>query len=144
MPFISITRLRIRSIRFLPSFAIYTLRSISQVKRSPGFQGGNLLPDRSWTFWTMTAWDSEQSMRSYMTSGDHKSAMPKLLDWCDEASVVHWNQQETGLPTWREADTRMRADGRVSKVRNPSPDHASLNFRAPRERGGGPINPARA
>ena len=140
MPFISVTRLRLRSIRYLPSFAVYTLRSLGQVKWSPGFQSGNLLLDQSWTFWTMTAWDSEESMRGYMTSGPHKAAMPKLLDWCDEASVVHWFQEETVLPAWTEADRRMRASGRASKVRNPSPQHASLSYRPPRAKGGGPIH----
>ena len=94
MPFISITRLRVRSVRFLPFFLLYTYRSLGQVKKSSGFQGGGLLADRSWTFWTMTAWDNQESMRRFMTSGSHKAAMPKLLDWCDEASVVHWERPE--------------------------------------------------
>ena len=55
MLFISITRLRIRSIRLLPAFALYTLRSRNQVRHAPGFQGGSLLIERAWTFWTMTA-----------------------------------------------------------------------------------------
>jgi hypothetical protein len=33
-------------------------------------------------------------MRAYMTSGVHLKAMPKLLDWCGEASVVHWTQDD--------------------------------------------------
>ena len=132
MPFISITRLRIRSVRFLPGFALHAMRSMRQVKTAIGFREGALLPDRSWTFWTMTAWDSPESMRLYMTSGDHKLAMPRLLDWCDEASVVHWERAEEDLPSWTEADQRMRAQGRASKIRNPSPQHASLHYREPR------------
>ena len=104
MAFVSLTRPRLRSIRFLPAFALYTMRSLRQVKRSTGFKGGGLLPDRSWTFWTMTAWDSQTSMRAYMTSGSHKVAMPKLMTWCDEASVAHWEQEERELPSWTEAD----------------------------------------
>ncbi len=132
MPFVSITRLRVRSIRFLPFFVRYAYRSVRQVKTSPGFQCGGLLADRSWTFWTMTAWENQESMRRFMTTGSHSAAMPRLLDWCDEASVVHWEQAEAALPTWTEADQRMRASGRVSKVRNPSPQHATLTYRAPR------------
>jgi hypothetical protein len=94
MPFISITRLRVRSIRFLPFFMLYTFRSLRQVKSAAGFQNGGLLADRSWTFWTMTAWDNQESMRRFMTAGSHKEAMPRLLDWCDEASVVHWDQTQ--------------------------------------------------
>jgi len=118
-----------------------TLRTLHQVKRAAGFQDGRLLPDRNFAFWTMTTWDSENSMRRYMTTGSHKKAMPKLMDWCDEASVVHWEQSQAALPSWPEADQRMRAEGRASKVRNPSPHHATLSFRTPRLTGGGPIRP---
>ena len=144
MPLISITRLRVRSIRFLPAFALDVLRSRSQVRRAPGFQGGSLLLDWGWAFWTMTAWDSEENMRRYMTTGAHRIVMPRLLDWCDEASVVHWTQPETTLPSWAEADRRMRASGRPSKVRNPSPQHATLAYRGPYFTRGGPIRPAHA
>ena len=40
MPLISLTRLRLASPRYLPGFAWYALRSISQARRSPGFRGG--------------------------------------------------------------------------------------------------------
>lgn len=139
MVFVSLTRLRLRSIRFLPLFAIYAVRSSRQVKKAPGFVSGKLLPDRSWTFWTMTSWDGQENMRRYMTSGAHKAAMPRLLHWCDEASVAHWEQEATALPSWEEADRRMRESGRVSKVNQPSPNHAGLNYRKPRAGGGSSI-----
>ena len=139
MPFVSLTRLRIRSVRFLPYFVIQTMRSLRQVKQAPGFRTGALLADRSWTFWTMTSWDTQEKMRQYMISGAHKTAMTFLLDWCDEASVAHWDQVEETLPSWTIADQRMRERGRPSKVRNPSPRHASLSYRAPRTTFGGPI-----
>jgi hypothetical protein len=131
MPFVSVTRLRIRTFRFLPFFGIHTTRTIAQVKAAPGFVCGSLLPDRRFTFWTLTVWDSQQSMRNYMTSGAHKTAMPKLMHWCDEASVTHWDQPESDLPTWTEADRRMRNEGRASKVAHPSPSHAGLNYETP-------------
>lgn len=132
MAFISLTRLRLRSIRFLPVFALHTVRSNRQVQRSRGFLGGSLLPDRSWTFWTMTLWESQEAMRAYMISGAHKQAMPHLMDWCDEASVTHWDQVNPELPTWAEADRTMRARGRVSKVRFPSADQTAMSYREPR------------
>ena len=141
MPFVSLTRLRIRSVRFLPAFAVHTLRSIRQVKSSPGFLSGALLPDRRFSFWTMTAWDSQESMRQYIITGDHKRAMPHLLHWCDEASIAHWDQPDATLPSWEEADRRMRETGRISKVLHPSPHHATLSYRPPRTTLGGPIYP---
>lgn len=143
MPFVSVTRLRIRSARFLPLFAVHTLRSLQQVKRAPGFNGGSILADRRWTFWTMTSWNSQDSMRGYMTGGSHRAAMPHLLDWCDEASVVHWDQTENALPSWNEADQHMRESGRASKVRFPSACHATLSYRPPRVTTAGPIRSAK-
>ena len=128
---VSLTRLRIRSIRFLPFFALHAIRSLRQARKSPGFKTGALLPDNKWTFWTLTAWDSEQSMRAYMLSGSHKRAMPKLLHWCDEASVARWQQPDASLPTWAAADERMRTTGRPSKVHHPSPQHATLTYAPP-------------
>lgn len=142
MPHISLTRLRLRSIRFLPRFAIHAFRSNRQVARAPGFLTGSILPDRSLTFWTMTAWDSPESMRAYMISGAHKSAMPHLLHWCDEASVAHWSQPDATLPSWTEADHRMRTTGRPSKVLHPSPAHATLAYRTPRTSTAAPIHRA--
>ncbi len=136
MIFVSLTRLRIRSFRFIPLFAIHAIRSMRQVKMAPGFQCGALLPDSNRVFWTLTAWNTQGNMRRYMTSGSHKAAMPHLLHWCDEASVAHWEQMENSLPSWTEADKRMREEGRASKVRNPSPQHATLTYAAPRITGG--------
>jgi hypothetical protein len=58
------------------------------------------------------------------------------MQWCDEASVAHWEQEEGTLPSWEEADRRMRESGRASKVRYPSAEHASLNYQKPRTSGG--------
>lgn len=132
MVFVSLTRLRLRSIRFLPGFAFYAVRSQMQVQKAPGFLKVELLPDKKWAFWTLTAWDSEESMRRYMTSGAHKKAMPHLMHWCDEASVAHWTQEDAVLPTWAEADKRMRDTGRASKLKYPSPQHAGLQYEAPK------------
>jgi hypothetical protein len=139
MIFVSLTRLRIRSVRFLPLFAFYTFRALRQVKKATGFQKGALLTDRSWTFWTMTAWDTQENMRQYMTTGAHKEAMPGLLHWCDEASVAHWTQPEADLLSWTEADKRMRAIGRASKVLHPSTQHATMTYETPRTTATGEI-----
>ena len=139
MVFVSLTRLRLRSIRFLPAFAVYAMRTRAQVRKSPGFQAGALLPDRRWTFWTMTAWDSQESMRAYILTGAHKESMPYLMHWCDEASVAHWTQEEKALPAWTEADRRMRTEGRISKVLHPSATHAGLKYREPRVTASRPI-----
>lgn len=142
MPFVSVTRLRIRSVWFMPWFTLHALSTQRQCKRANGFLGGSLLPDRRLTFWTMTLWQDQADMRAYVTGGAHFKAMPKLLDWCNEASIVHWTQDDVLSPSWEEADRRIRTQGRLSKVRHPSAYHASLNFDAPRTTAAAPIKPA--
>lgn len=141
MAFVSITRLRIRRLVFMPGFFVHAIRAQRQLQRAPGFLAGALLPDRQRIFWTMTLWDSADSMRTYMTSGSHRAAMPKLLVWCDQASVVHWDLADAQLPSWAEADRRMRQDGRASKVRHAAPGHAAMDFAPPRLDRSVPIAP---
>jgi hypothetical protein len=139
--FVSITRLRIRAIRFLPQFVLYAFRAREQARAAEGYAVGALLADRRRTFWTMTVWESADAMRAFMLTGAHKAAMPRLLDWCDEAGVVHWEQPDPALPSWREADDRLRRDGRPSKVRFPSPDHGAMTFAPPRAAAPAPVGP---
>lgn len=70
-------------------------------------------------------------MKSFMLTGVHRGLMRKLLDWCDEASVVHWMQDGTEPPTWPEAYTRIRQEGRRSKVNHPSAGQTSFDFPEP-------------
>jgi hypothetical protein len=46
MSVIGVTRLRVRSVRYLPAFAVHFLRTRKQVRQAPGFQGGSVLQDR--------------------------------------------------------------------------------------------------
>ena len=123
MPVVSVTRLRVRSWIYLPAFLIRSIRIARQAKRSPGNLAVKLLQDRGKTFWTSTSWESEAAMRTFMLAPPHGPAMRKLLEWCDEAALVHWSQTSPELPGWTEAYERMQRDGRTSKVNHPSEDH---------------------
>lgn len=131
MPFISVTRLRVRSLAYLPQFIWRTLQSLRQTQRSPGFIDGKVLREARNAFWTMTAWEDQPAMNAFRTSGAHRAAMPKLLDWCDEASVAHWNQEILDLPTWTEAHRRMVKEGKPSKVNHPSAAQVANQIPAP-------------
>jgi len=96
---------------------------------------GRLMLEAHLVFWTATVWESEAAMRAFRSSGAHMQAMPKLLDWCDEASYVHWEQDSAELPSWAEAHRRMVTEGKLSKVKNPSPAQAAKKFPEPRHRG---------
>jgi hypothetical protein len=120
MPFVSITRLRVRSFRYLPVFLIGAFRSARQAKNAPGNLAVSLLSDSNFTFWTRTLWSDELSMRAFMLAGAHHSIMPRLLQWCDEAAVAHWLQESPEPPSWQEVYRRLQREGRASKVDHPS------------------------
>jgi len=123
MTFVSVTRLHVRSWRFVVPFLIYTMRSGSQAKRTPGFRGGTLGNDAQRGNWTITLWDSEESMRTFRNSGAHRVAMQKLLHWCDEASYTHYTTEESEMPSADVAYQRL-STGKISKVNHPSAEHA--------------------
>lgn len=126
MAFNSITRLRLRSFFTLPAFLADARASADQAGRSAGFISGALLLEGRMVFWTRTAWESEDAMKGYRDSAVHKAVMPRLIDWCDEASVVHWEGEP--VTDWDAIYARMAAGGRSSRVRRPTEAHAAKKF----------------
>ncbi|VXD07391.1 conserved hypothetical protein [Sphingomonas sp. T1] len=125
---LSVTRFRVRSLRFLPFFMIHAQRSLVQIRRAEGYLGGALRHDRDHAYWTASVWRNEAALLAYVTSGAHRSAMPKMTEWGDEASTVRWDQDSAALPSWPEAIERMRRDGRAMPLRHPGSAHAALAF----------------
>ena len=134
MPIVSMTRLRVRSWSNLPAFFVQTLRIARQAARADGNLAVTLLQDRRNTFWTSTSWSSEGSMKAFMHAKPHGPTMRRLLDWCDEAALVHWTQAGADLPSWEEAHKRIQQEGRPSKVNHPSAVHLAHAFPAPTAR----------
>ena len=71
-------------------------------------------------------------MKSFRGSGAHSRVMPRLAEWCDEASYAHWTPANGAVPTWPEAGEILRREGRLSRVAHPSPDHEARSFAHPR------------
>lgn len=125
------TRLRVRSWHYLPSFLVLALRSALQARSAEGSLAVSVLAEARRTYWTRTVWADEPSMQAYMVSGVHRRVMPRLLEWCDEASVVHWTQEAAEPPPWEEAHWRMQQDGRRSMVNHPSEAQGRFQIPAP-------------
>jgi len=132
MPVISITRLKVRLWRYLPMFFLQALRAARQAASSRGNLSTRLLRDRNKTFWTATSWSDEASMKDFMHASPHGPVMRKLLEWCDEAALVHWTQSDAEIPSWTEAHERLQREGRRSKVNHPSAAHGAFRIEPPR------------
>src|SRR5215468_3511696 len=107
MAFVSVTRLRVRSIWYFLPFSLAAWRSRDQLRHAPGFIEGRLTIEFPFAFWTMTIWKSQEDMR-------------RLPHWCDEASYVHWEQRDLQLPPIDEAYVQLRNQGITSKVTHPT------------------------
>ena len=117
---VSVTRLRLRSWRFLLPFAWDARRARLQAEQSPGCRGALVRKTQGLAFWTLTYWDDEASLRQFMLKGPHRKAMPKLARWCDESAVMHWQEDSAVLPGWDIATARLAEHGRLSRVEHPS------------------------
>lgn len=126
MAHVSVTRLRLRSNWVLPRFFWHSFRSQRQAEASDGCVSA-IARYHKGAFWTLTVWRDHDATRAFMVSGAHLAAMPKLKTWCDEASLAHWPQDTDTRPSWNEAEARLRAEGRTSKVLHPSPAHTAGN-----------------
>jgi hypothetical protein len=129
--FASVTRLRVRSIRFLPEFLLRTFHTKRQATRADGFVGGRLLVDSGHTYWTLTVWESEQAMKKFRGSGEHAKVMRMLPHWCNEAAYGHWTTESTDIPAWPEAYDQLVAVGKLSRVDHPTPEHERREFARP-------------
>lgn len=120
MPCISVTRLHLRSWRFLPQFVWHGSRSRRQAETAIGNLGVLTQKTQGLSFWTLTAWEDEAAMYRYMRSGAHRQAMPVLVEMCDEAASIHWSQPTADLPNWQQAAEQLQSQGHLIKVKYPS------------------------
>ncbi len=128
MRFVSVTRLRVKSIFFLIPFMRANEASVKELRNAGGLIKGKELIDKKMTFWTVTLWENEVSMKAFRGSSSHRQAMQRLPDWCDEASYHHWEQDGDELPSWGSISERLFSEGKLSKVRYPSNAQASNQF----------------
>jgi hypothetical protein len=123
MVIVSVTRLRLRSIRFFPGFLWYTGRSVRLAKRTPGNLGVTVRKTKGLAFWTLAMWRDNQAIRTFVPASPHKEAMQKLPYWCDEAAFADWEEETADWPSWGTAAEKLAASGRLVNVLHPSEQH---------------------
>jgi heme-degrading monooxygenase HmoA len=102
--------------------------SVKMLSKTPGFIIGKELTDKGLTFWTLTIWQNEASMKTFRNSAPHRKAMQGLPRWCNEASYVHWIEDDEHLPDWDTVYKKMIEEGKITKVRKPSARQPEKKF----------------
>ena len=117
---LSVTRLRLRSWRFVLSFLRENERVVTQLCAAEGFLGGEVVAKAGLVFWTVSRWTSPRAMARFAHDGAHGAVIPKLAGWCSEASTVTFAVDGERPITPAEIATRLRERGRVVAVDRPS------------------------
>lgn len=98
MTTVSVTRLRLRNRRYLPFFRIQAERCLAELRRAQGYLMCALRYDLDLAYWTATVWRDEAALLACTADGAHRLAMPRMLDWSDQAAAVRWTQDGTDVP----------------------------------------------
>ncbi|MCB2107335.1 MAG: hypothetical protein KDE14_06515 [Rhodobacteraceae bacterium] len=120
MAVVSVTRVHLRSVLHFPAFAWHSFLSASQARQADGNLGA-IVRQHGGSLWTMSMWRDEIDLRAFMLSGNHRTAMPKLAGWCDEAASARFETDGDIMPAWNTAEQVMATRGKLSAVRHPSP-----------------------
>ena len=131
MPVIVFTRLRLKDPALTDEFFADAVAAIEQAQKSEGNLGTDALADANSAWWTVTAWQDKQRMRSYISTEPHRSIVSHLDRFCDEATFVDWEQDGADLPDWQTGWRRLVAEGTAGILPQPSPAHQTRDFPAP-------------
>jgi hypothetical protein len=125
VPIVSITRARLRSIRFLLPFARCSLRCWWQATNTAVNLGVRLRKTRGLRFWTLTIWENEDALKAYRDILLRGKVMPRARHWFDENSAAHWEQESMKMPSWENAASLLKERGHFSEVDHPSKSQKS-------------------
>jgi hypothetical protein len=75
--YVSVTGFRPKGVSSMPVFWLRTLTSLAQARKAPGIIAVTARVVAG-TYHTMTVWNDEASMRSFVTTGAHRRSMKKF------------------------------------------------------------------
>lgn len=98
---ISVTEFRVKNVLLVPRFLRYAVASGKEASNSKG----NLFfetKSKSWhTFKTLTAWEDQEAMKSFIVGGKHLEAMKRSAAMAKTTRSIHYESNH--IPSWEEA-----------------------------------------
>jgi hypothetical protein len=103
------TFLPLKSWKYLISFQILSSRVLKQIKENEGAANyavrANLLKKH---FWTLSIWKDQNSLRHFITTEPHATAVKKFTEWAGEGSAfVEWSSTKNTID-WSEAFEKLQ------------------------------------
>ena len=109
---ISITKLQLKNIWQLLIFMKHAGKSRNQAISSAGVIHVDVKADLGkLTFYTLTAWENESSLREFMLARHHKEAMKTTKRIARQAVSIHFEGDK--IPDWTEALQILEKNKRV-------------------------------
>jgi hypothetical protein len=132
MPYLSMTRLKLNSPMYLPSFLVYNDKIVREVRTSSGFIKGKQLATPSLSMWTATLWDSSSSLKSFYQTGSHREVMNKIDEWSSEAVSAHKEVESYDLPSWQDIRIYLSKSGHFLNLKEASLNHQQRIIEEPK------------
>jgi hypothetical protein len=103
------TFLPLKGWRYMISFQLMTLKVLKQAKQSYGIVDYAVKADfPKKHFWTLSIWKDMDSIRQFVMTEPHITAMKKFEEWAGEGSAfVDWTSARSSID-WEEAMTRLQ------------------------------------
>jgi quinol monooxygenase YgiN len=103
------TFLPLKSWRYMIPFQLMTSKVLKQIRRNEGVINyavkANFLKRH---FWTFSIWKDHNSLRQFVMSEPHATAVKKFSEWVGEGSAfVEWSSQSEVID-WREAFKKLQ------------------------------------
>ncbi len=120
MSYLSMTRLKLKSPRYLIRFWNYNEKIVRQMQTAEGFLQGKLLANYSLAMWTTTLWTSSEALKEFYLNGSHQEVIARISEWSSEA--VHFSKYVSTkeLPSWQQIGSELAHQGRFQELKQPS------------------------
>lgn len=107
---ITVTSIRLKSVWYFFKLSWHGFNIAQQCKKTTGFlQMKNT--GFAYNHFTMSAWETENDMKTFARSGAHVKAMKQSAQLADE--IRTYTYEGSKLPTWREAKQLLATNGKT-------------------------------
>ena len=105
-----VTFLPLKSWRYMISFQLMTSKVLKQAKQSHGIVNYAVNADfPKKHFWTLSIWIDPHSMRQFVMTEPHITAMKKFEEWAGDGSAfADWTSSSSSID-WEEAMRRLQS-----------------------------------
>ena len=103
------SRLEVKSVTNTLNFFVQSMVVWRQVQKTPGLVGASLKAQPlSRTFWTLSAWESQEALDTFSRSDPHARIIAKLRPVMKNSLFTFWQVDSAELPvSWEEAQRRL-------------------------------------